>query len=189
MLLPKRWSIVMLAMVSLLFVHCTGDEQRDSTDQFKPFYGSFAGKSQKTNTGEIAERDLAVTIKPWGHKGFTIEWSTVIYRDGRDKETNMSINFYQSPRPGVFAPAMRTDVFGSTVPYDPIDAAQDPYVWAGLNGSTLTVTALYIIDGGSYEMQVYKRSLHEAGLLLEFERVKDGERISQISSILERTQP
>lgn len=177
----------MLASAVILLVSCKVEPTSTMTDQLKSFYGTYTGTATPTNaSGEIAERDLTVTIEPWDKKGFTVNWTTVIYRaDGKKKKSAPSINFYPSVRPGVFASAMKTDVFGQSVPYDPIAEDGNPYVWAGLQDRTLTVSALYIMEGGSYEMHVYKRSLNESGLMLNFTRTKDGESVTQISTQLE----
>jgi len=82
-----------------------------------------------------------------------VEWTTLIHRaSGEKKVTDLSIDFYPAERPGIFASAMQTNVFGQSVPYDPVAKDADPYVWAGIDGNTLTVRALYIVDGGGYEM-------------------------------------
>lgn len=188
MRLSKRWLVLFLVAAGLLFAGCDMQKQISSVEALKPFYGTFKGSGgPAVGKGEVAERDLTVTIRPWEDRGFTVDWTTVIHRDNRDKTTNMSINFYQSPRPGIFASAMRTDAFGKTVPFNPVAEDEHPYVWAGLdkNNETLTVSALYITEGGGHEMQIYKRSLHEKGLSLEFERIKDGKRTMQVSSVLE----
>lgn len=185
MRLPKQWLVFFLVMAGLLISGCEKQSEVSVVEALEPFYGTFKGSGNKVGKGEISERDLTVTIKPWEGKGFTVDWSTVIYRDGREKKTNMSINFYQSPRPNIFASAMRTDVFGNTVPFNPVAEDKHPYVWAGLDGDTLMVTALYVTAGGGHELQIYKRSLHEKGLSLEFERMKDGRVATEISAILQ----
>nr|CAA6805916.1 MAG: Unknown protein [uncultured Thiotrichaceae bacterium] len=187
MLLSKWWLVVFLVMTSLFFSACDSSKRGLSIEALAPFYGTFkgSGRGSSIEEGEVSERDLTVTIKPWEERGFTVDWSTIIYRDGREKETSMSIDFYPSGRPGIFASAMRQDVFGKTVPYNPVVEEAHPYVWASLEGETLVVNALYIRSDGGYEMQIYKRSLHEKGLSLEFERMKNSERVTQISSLLE----
>ncbi|WP_088917925.1 hypothetical protein [Granulosicoccus antarcticus] len=154
--------------------------------QLEPFYGKYTGTSESPEgRGEVADRDLTVSIQPLEKNGFSVNWTTVIHTaDGQKKKSAPSIDFYPSSRPGLFVSAMKTDVFGHTVPYDPIAKDGNPYVWAGLDDTTLTVSALYILDGGGYEVQVYKRSLNESGLSLEFERIKDGEPMTRISAQL-----
>ncbi len=183
----RNWIRLSIAALCVLLVHCKVEPTSSFSDQIEPFYGTYTGTSEPTvSDGEVSERDLTVTIAPWDKKGFTVTWTTVIYKaDGETKKSAPTINFYPSSRPGIFASAMKTDVFGHTVPYDPIAQDANPYVWAGLENNTLTVSALYIIDGGGYEMQVYKRSLKNSGLTLDFERIKDGESVTQLSALLE----
>ncbi len=180
-----RRQSLLLAAVCMLLVHCKGGEQPAADNVWSAFYGTFQGSAEEIVTGEISERELTVVIKPWEDKGFTVEWQTVIHRAGGEKKmTDLSIDFYPSARPGIYASAMRTDVFGQAVPYDPVGENADPYVWAGLDGNTLTVSALYIVEGGGYEMHVYKRSLSDDGLSLEFERMSDGEKVTKVAAQL-----
>lgn len=173
----------------LLQIQCGVQVQPKFTGDLAPFYGTFKGKTLDIIKGEMSERELAVTIEPWEGKGFTIEWSTVIYRASGEKSVvSPSINFYSSQRPGIYASSMRTDMFGNTVPYDPIGKAANPYVWAGLENKTLTVRALYILESGGYELHVYNRTLQDDGLLLEFERINNGEKMTEITAILKRVE-
>lgn len=193
MQLPKRWAAILLVMISLSFVQCTDEQSTggagSAAEKLQAFYGTFKGSGQTMGKDEVADRDLTVIITPWEKKGFTVDWSTTIYRDGREKKTHMSINFYPSPREGIYSSAMTGDVFGNTVPYNPTDRDESPYVWAGLMGDTLTVTALYIIDASGHELQVYKRTLKDNGLALEFERRKNGEKIAEITAFLKPVAP
>lgn len=151
------------------------------------FFGTYAGKSASVSGEKVSDRELMVTIKPHEDSGFTVDWTTVIKR--RDGEVNVkehSINFYAVKREGMYASAMRRDVFGHLVPFNPIEG--DPYVWAGLEGDTLTVNALYLTDGGGYEMQVYRRTLVENGMHLEFERLRDGKQVTSVVASLQRVE-
>ncbi len=186
----RKLAIVLLVGVCLLQIQCKVKVQNSPTEDLSRFFGTFKGTAATAIKGEISERDLTVTIKPWEDKGFTVEWTTVSYRaNGEQKKSSPSINFYSSSRPGIYASAMRTNVFGHTVPFDPLSADAHPYVWAGLEDDTLTVSALYIVADGGYEMHVYKRTLQEDGLALEFERTKDGEVITEVSAMLEPVNP
>ena len=62
----------------------------------------------------------------------------------------------------------------------------DPYVWSRVVGDTLTVYALLIDEDGGYEMQEYNRTLTEKGLHLEYERVRNGEKLKTITADLIR---
>jgi len=176
--------------VCILLVSCKSSEEKTSADdRLSEFYGTFKGAAESVNGGELSERELTVVIKPWeDDKGFTIEWTTQIYRsNGKDKYTDMAINFYPSQRPNIYLSALRTDIFGKAVPLDPGEEDQ-PYVWAGMKGNTLTVSALYITEGGGHELQVYERSSIEEGLLLQFERLSNGEKVAEISALLNRVE-
>ena len=186
----KSFARFTLIVGCLLQLQCSGQVQPKFTEEMAPFYGTYEGTTPNIIKGEMSARELAVTIKPWEDKGFTIEWTTVIYRaNGEKSVVSPSINFNSSPRPGIFASSMRTDIFGNTVPHDPIGKTADPYVWAGLENKTLTVRALYILEAGGYELHVYSRTLKDNGLELEFERINNGEKKTQTSAMLKRVEP
>ena len=151
----------------------------------KDFYGTYVGRSI-SNIGEgLSQRDLNVVIKKH-KKGFTLDWTTVTRRaDGKVKSKSYSINFRATQRRGIFASAMRNNVFGGSEPLDPLKG--DPYVWAGIGGKTLTVHALLITDDGGYEMQVYERTLTEEGMILKFSRNRDGVPLRFITGTLKKT--
>ena len=190
MQLKSKVARIVLIGVCLLLTQCKAQVDTQSSNELAPFFGTYTGTSINVVKGEVSERDLAVTIKPWDKNGFNLEWTAVTYRaNGKQKKAQTSINFYRSPRDGIFASAMKKDVFGNTVPYDPVGVDAAPYVWAGLEGKTLTVRALYIVDSGAYEIHTYKRTLQEEGLALDFDRVRNGERVTQVLAMLTPTKP
>ena len=87
----------------------------------KDFYGTYVGRSI-SNIGEgLSQRDLNVVIKKH-KKGFTLDWTTVTRKaDGKVKSKSYSINFRATQRSGIFASAMRNNVFGGAEPLDPAD--------------------------------------------------------------------
>lgn len=150
----------------------------------EPFYGDFEGRSISENGDGLTKRDLGVVIAPLD-RGFRLSWTTVKNRaDGNRQRKSYTIDFRATRRPGVYASAMRTSKFGSRVPLDPMKG--EPFVWARLAGRTLSVYALLIDDNGRYEMQVYDRTLTEAGLYLEFNRYRDGATLRTITGRLAR---
>jgi len=151
------------------------------------FYGRFIGKTTIAAEGESAPRDIGVEIRPVedDDNAFTIEWDTVITRaDGSTKANSVKILFQHTKRDAIYSSAMRVNVFGKRTPLDPLSG--DPFVWARLIGDTLTVFALLITDAGSYEMQVYDRTLNGDTLALRFSRVRDGEKLKEIIGALTR---
>ncbi len=150
------------------------------------FFGTFVGRSISVIGEGLSQRDLNVVIKKHMKGGFTLDWTTVTRRaDGSVKSKQYSINFTPTKRQGIYASAMRNNVFGGKVPLDPLKG--DPYVWAGIDGDTLTVHAMIIMDDGGYEMQVYERTLTADGMFLKFSRNRDGVPARFITGTLKRT--
>jgi len=157
----NKLKVLILCAVCSVLIACKGSGNGSNEargNQWSEFYGTFRGNAESVLSGELSERELEVVIKPWEERGFTVEWTTLIHRaDGEKKMTDLSIDFYPAERPGIFASAMQTNVFGQTVPYDPVAKDADPYVWAGLDGDTLTV----------------------------FQRLANGEKVTQVSAQLD----
>ena len=179
---------ILTVCASLFLIQCSSSVVETSNTDLNPFFGTFKGTSSNVVEGEMSERDLSVTIKPKKDGEFTIEWTAVRFQaDGEEpKEMKTSIDFFHSPRPGIYTSAMKKDVFDNMVSYDPTRDDAEPFVWASLQDETLTLRALYILATGEYEMHTYKRTLEPGGLALEFERTLNRELITQVSAMLER---
>ena len=148
------------------------------------FFGAYVGHATQAPNEPLMPRDLATKISPHGRNGFTLEWTTVIYRADGPARRSYAVNFAPSDRPGIFASAMRSDVFGQSEPLDPLKG--DPYLWAQLGGQTLTVHAMLITDDGGYEMQTYERTLAEGGMVLRFSRNRNGKELKTVIGKLKR---
>ncbi|MFC6673620.1 hypothetical protein [Marinobacterium aestuariivivens] len=149
------------------------------------FYGHYAGVADQIVKQESERRRLTVTIEPQGDN-FLVDWSTRVRRaDQSLKDNHYRVLFRKTRRGAVYASAMRINVFGKQIPMDPL--AGDPFVWARIQDRTLTVYALMITDEGSYDMQVYDRTLLENGDLdLSFSRILDGGLRKEITARLHR---
>ncbi len=149
------------------------------------FVGSYKGTADiLLEDGTTQKRDMSVDISET-KKGFKVEWSSITYKsDGRAKEKTYSVDFIPTDRSGVFAAAMRKNVFGHEVQLDPMKG--EPYVWSHLHGDTLTVFSLFVDEQGEYEMQQFSRTLAEGGLQLEFSSVRNGEKQRMVSTFLKR---
>lgn len=148
-----------------------------------PFVGSYAGSAEVTSAdGSSQKRDMSVKIGET-KEGFTVEWTSVSYRsDGRTKSKTYKIEFIPSGRGGVFAAAMQRNVFGHAVQLDPMKG--EPYVWARLEGDTLSVFSLFVREDGGYDIQQYDRTLAENGLDLHFKRFGNGEKDRELRTFL-----
>lgn len=154
-------------------------------DDISRFVGTYTGSAfVQTGDGTEAPRDMSVWITQT-KDGFEVKWSSTTYRsDGRAKEKTYEIEFVPSDRGGVFAAAMKRNVFGHSVQLDPMKG--EPYVWARIEGDTLTVFSLYVAQDGGYELQQFDRTLVENGLDLHFRRLNHGKTQREVRTFLER---
>jgi hypothetical protein len=154
-----------------------------------PFVGEYRGRAISEGINGLAERDLSVVIEARDKGGFVVEWTTVSRgsQSGRLKKSSYTVEFIATKRPNIYSSAMKTNVFGGRQAKDPLKG--DPYVWARIDGKTLTQYVMIITDEGGYEMQVYDRTLIASGMSLRFSRVRDGKVLKLISGTLERVAP
>lgn len=165
-----------ILVLGLLFVQMA----RADIDRF---VGSYSGSAQLVAAdGSTSQRDMSVTIST-NEEGFTVQWTSVSYKSaGRTKTKSYSIDFRRSDREGVFAAAMRTNLFGKAVQMDPMRG--EPYVWGRIIDDTLTVFSLFVDDGGGYELQQFDRRLAPGGLDMDFKVVRNGEVLRTASTFL-----
>ena len=157
-----------------------------AAEGIEPFVGEYRGRAISDTAAGLDERDLSVVIEAKRKGGFVVEWTTVARGSvsGKLRKSSYTVEFITTKRPNIYSSAMKTNVFGGRQAMDPLEG--DPYVWARIDGKTLTLHALIITQEGGYEIQVYDRTLTEDGMELRFSRVRDGEVLKQISGTLER---
>ncbi|OUS37711.1 hypothetical protein A9Q94_04870 [Rhodobacterales bacterium 56_14_T64] len=149
------------------------------------FVGNYSGTAEiETRAGDIASRDMSVVIRATSD-GYIVGWSSTTEKDdGRRKTKSYEIEFQPTDRDGVFAAAMKRNVFGHTEQLDPMKG--EPYVWSRITGDTLTVFSMFVAPNGDYEMQQYDRTLAEGGLQLDFNSHRNGIPTRFISTFLSR---
>lgn len=175
---PARSGIVALTMLCLSAVSALGAE-------IDRFVGNYVGSAEVVSAdGSTKSRDMSVTVDAI-KGGFRVSWTSTTYRsDGRAKAKSYTIDFLPSDRDGVFASAMKRNVFGHDVQLDPMKG--EPYVWARIEGDTLSVYSMYVTEEGGYEIQQFDRTLAPGGLELEFQNVRNGQILRTVSTFLER---
>ena len=174
---------IMRALLLVLAAAALAGPASSAETSIEAFYGKYTGQAVTSGKDEFSKRDLSVNIKPAGERRFTIDWITFTRSaSGKRKRKEYSISFKPSDRENVFASAMKKNVFGKSVPLDPIKG--EPYVWARIHGRTLTVHAMMVTEDGGYEMQVYERTLTATGMDLKFSRVRDGKTLKLITGSL-----
>lgn len=182
--LPALMSVLLSALLPALALALLLPASNAAAADFERFIGSYAGSAQVESDGATRQRDMSVTIAASG-KGFEVNWKSISHRaDGRIKEKKYSIDFLPTRRDGIYASAMGVDVFGNPTPLDPMKG--DPYVWGRITGDTLTVFSLLIDQNGGYEMQEYNRTLTAGGLDLDYQRIRNGEKLKRIRVFLEK---
>jgi hypothetical protein len=180
---PMRKAVPVLLLVFAFFLWFAVDQGvRSNSADIEPFVGEFVGRTISSSDSGLSERDLGVTIEA-KKNGFVLKWTTTTRPSaGKVKRKSYKIEFTPSNRDYIYSSAMRTDKFGARIPLDPMKG--DPYVWAKINGGTMTVHAMMITDDGGYEMQTYERTLTESGMDLTFSRFRDGEQFKLIKGTL-----
>jgi len=106
-------------------------------------------------------RDLDVTLERYKNEGFTLKWITVI-RDAED------------------------GLFQKSEPPNPLRG--DAVRWAAIEGDAMTAYSLAISETGGPELQVYRRTLTDKGMLIRFMRLQGEDVKVRMSGELVRTE-
>lgn len=179
-----RTTQIMAALVALAFalLAMTSQARADAS----AFFGTYTGSADvMALDGTKIPRDMNVVISGTDD-GFRVQWTSVTYRaDGEAREKSYEIDFVDSDREAVFAAAQRKNVFGHVVQLDPMKG--EPYVWARIDGQTLTVFSLFVGADGGYSLQQYDRTLTEGGLDLRFQVIRDGEILRAVETFLAKS--
>ena len=175
----KRLSIRGLFVALLL---CCGYAPAVAADlNIKAFFGKFQGGGIAENDDSIyfgvTARDFDVTIAPAG-SGFSVIWTSVIRGGGDPNKPNVR----RKTTKRTFEPTGKRGVWKAVESKDPV--ADGELCWARLRENTLSVYLMVIRDDGAYEIQKYDRTLQPSGMLMNFTRVRDGERVRQVKGRL-----
>ncbi len=158
-----------------------------AADLIGPFLGTYEGRSIARPAGagdELSARDLSVEIRKEA-RGFSVEWTTIIYRaKGKSDRRKFRIRFAETRRHAIYGAMMATNIFGRAVPHDPLKG--DPYFWASIRGKSLFVYGIHVTDDGGYELQSYQRTLTPNGMTVHFRRLRNGEKLREITGRLKR---
>ena len=149
------------------------------------FVGNYVGAAEVVSVdGSTRPRDMSVEVTEIDN-GFRVSWTSTTYRaDGSAKEKSYTIDFEPSERDGVYAAAMKRNVFGHNVQLDPMKG--EPYVWGRIDGDTLSIYSMFVTEDGGYEIQQFDRTLATGGLELEFQNVLNGVIQRTVSTFLEK---
>lgn len=176
--LPSVKSLSALLLALLLFT-------APAFADLSRFAGSYTGSAEVVAAdGTTQPRDMSVEISEL-KTGFRVSWTSTTYReDGSPNEKSYTIDFKPANKRGLFAAAMRRNLFGHSVQLDPMKG--EPYVWGYIEGDTLSVYSMFVTEGGGYDIQQFDRTLSEGGLMLEFTSARNGQIQRTVSTFLER---
>ncbi len=157
-----------MTLVALLMAGAPAAAQDAAIERFFGQYtGTGAAAEPKGASIRVSERDFDVEIAADGD-GFVVTWTTIARAGPADapriKRKTNTVTFVPTGRPGLFAAKQQGDA-----------VAGEPYTWARIVGTTLKVYSMTLNENGEYEIQQYDRALVEAGMTLEFKRIREGE--------------
>ena len=145
------------------------------------FYGNFQGSGiARTDDSDyfgLTLRDFDVTVQPEG-AGISIAWTTVL-RQGGDVD---SPNVRRKSNSMIFEPSQLPGIYRTVNSGDAL--AGQPVAWAYVQGYTLVLHSLVILDNGDYVMQTYNRTLSDMGMALEFISIQNGETTRKVEGRL-----
>ncbi len=164
----RRGAFSWLTIVATLMAVTPSAAQDAAIEEFFGQYtGTGAEAEPKGASIRISERDFDVEIAAVAD-GFAVRWTTIARVGPADapriKRKTNTVTFVPAGRPGLFAAKPQGDA-----------VAGEPYTWARIVGTTLKVYSMTLNENGEYEIQQYDRALVEAGMTLEFKRIREGE--------------
>ena len=171
----------MKLLMTMLIVGMTTFYCHADTAEIKNFIGVFQGEAEISQT---EKRTLQVTIEEIKN-GFNVGWKTITQASSGDgKSKSYSIDFVNSDRQGIYGSAMKTNLFGGQEALDPIKG--EPYFWAKLSNTKLTIYGMLITEDGDYEVQRYDRTLQGDDMLLNYTLTRGNEVTKTITATLSR---
>jgi hypothetical protein len=137
------------------------------------FYGRWVGsglsETALSKTFRLTQRDFDVEVQPEGD-GFRLSWTSIL----RQKGDPLAPNVVRREASMVFRPSGSTGkLWSSAENVDPLTGK--PYAWARIERQTLVVTILDLDPAGKWEMQIYRRTLSDLGMKLDYSRLTEGE--------------
>lgn len=159
----------------------------DTGARIEDFYGAYVGEAFLEGTQQF--RDIIVSVEPI-RNGFSVYTSTVI-RDGPQRAVRgvkwraETQSFTETDVPNVYEPLVRKSMFAKK--HDPDLMAGETLAWASIQGRTLGVYAVNVLEDGHYELRVFERTLTDLGMDISFIRYSDGRPVRQLKGKLART--
>ena len=176
------------ALIALMLAAPPGGARAASLE---PLFGTYVGvaKLEDIAKGDVRQRDMDIVIEPYKQGGFRIQWVNVTLVDGKRAVPGVE----RRVQTVLFEPAQDRDFFIEAAESNPFREREetrpmrgDPVRWASLDDQGLHVYSFVVLEDGSYELQVYDRTLTDIGLDIKFQRIVDGAVMRQITGTTAR---
>jgi hypothetical protein len=179
-----RLSRVSAALLLVLGLACAGASGSRAAS-LEPFFGTYVGVAEVNdlNTGDVRERDMDIVIEPYREGGFKIQWVNVTLVDGQRAVPGVerrvqTVLFEPAEDRAFFTEVQESNPFRERAETRPMRG--DPVRWASLDDQGLHVYSFVVLADGSYELQIYDRTLTDIGLDIRFQRIVDGKIVRRI---------
>lgn len=163
---------LVVAVAALIAVPATAIELEQLEGIYVGITEDFDGDGHK-----LAERHVDMVLTKHGAKGFKIDLTSVVLVDGRRDVPGVRRRVYSAQ----FEPSEKGDFFLATSPFDPFVEreseemiAGEPLEWAQIDGDSLVIYTLAVLNDGRYELQVYERAFNGDTIKTLYERHLDG---------------
>jgi hypothetical protein len=172
------------AAVLLVGFACAGASGSRAAS-LEPFFGTYVGVAEVNdlNTGDVRARDMDIVIEPFREGGFKIQWINVTLVDGQRAVPGVerrvqTVLFEPAEDRAFFTEVQESNPFRERAETRPMRG--DPVRWASLDDQGLHVYSFVVLADGSYELQIYDRTLTDIGLDIRFQRIVDGKVVRRI---------
>jgi hypothetical protein len=148
--------------------------------------GAFVGRAEQVDLpdGGREQRDIDIVIAPYEGEGLRISWTNVTLVNGRRDVPGVKRRSDEI----LLVPAPDRDFYLAGVGYDPFRGRSepdpmrgDPLRWGTIEGGSIDVHSLVILDDGRYELQTFQRRPTPEGMTLEFARIVDGQLVRRMA--------
>ena len=158
----------------------------------EPFFGTYVGVAEVKDVqdgGNSLRRDMDIVIEPHKEGGFSIHWVNVSLVDGKRAVPGVerrvqTVLFEPAEDRGFFVEVAESSPFRERGEMQPMRG--DPVRWASLDEQGLHVYSFMVLEDGSYELQIYDRTLTDIGLDIRFQRIVDGELVREVTGTTAR---
>jgi hypothetical protein len=178
------------ALLLILAIACTSAPGA-SAASLEPFFGTYVGVAEVEDLvdEEVRRRDMDIVIEPYKAGGFKIHWVNVTLIDGERAVPGVqrrvqTVLFEPAEDRAFFVEVAEANPFRERTETRPMRG--DPVRWASLDDQGLHVYSFVVLEDGSYELQIYDRTLTDIGLDISFRRIVDGEVVRRITGTTAR---